>query len=492
MHICVDGGAGISYTISENNFLACDLYRQKEDTMKKIWIALLCMLITVSALALSASADTLTLFVKDGGRGNGESPERALGVLEDAFAILGEEGGTVVVCGKTTMHTALTDLAPWTGLVTLTMVHGGTDYRESGAELYYTGQHRFFFAGPTKIENFTFHIAQTALIAAQWHPLEMGEGITVKQHTSGQGIYLLGGSQNAAEGDYAFRDRSPSLVIRSGKYHAVSPYARQVQGTFTASAETYIYGGEINYLMGGPLNFGILTANSVLNVYGGKIANLCLFTDPGNTTDRLQGEGNYVANIHGGEITKLICDANNQTAKFYVNYDSGAQANIATLAEGEGVANLTVFDLTKPAVTEVKLTIGSMTGYVNGEARTLDAAPVIRNARTMLPVRFVAENLGATVGWDGATSTVTVKTEATAIEIVIGKATAKVGGIEVALDSPAFIENSRTYLPVRFVAENLGATVAWDGATSTATLTAERTTVGAPTAGTVAPPAAGG
>ena len=44
-------------------------------------------------------------------------------------------------------------------------------------------------------------------------------------------------------------------------------------------------------------------------------------------------------------------------------------------------------------------------------------------------------------------------------------------GKEVTLDSPAIIENSRTYLPVRFVAETLGATVAWDGATSTATIT---------------------
>ena len=42
---------------------------------------------------------------------------------------------------------------------------------------------------------------------------------------------------------------------------------------------------------------------------------------------------------------------------------------------------------------------------------------------------------------------------------------------EITPDSPAFIESSRTYLPVRFVAENLSATVLWDGATSTATLT---------------------
>lgn len=100
--------------------------------------------------------------------------------------------------------------------------------------------------------------------------------------------------------------------------------------------------------------------------------------------------------------------------------------------------------------------------------------------RTMLPVRFVAESLGATVGWNGATSTVTVTAEDTVLEIVIGSAAAKVNGKAVTLDAPAFIENSRTYLPVRFVAENLGATVEWDGATSTATLIAETPKVETP------------
>ncbi|MBR5539340.1 MAG: family 43 glycosylhydrolase, partial [Clostridia bacterium] len=93
--------------------------------------------------------------------------------------------------------------------------------------------------------------------------------------------------------------------------------------------------------------------------------------------------------------------------------------------------------------TEIKMTIDSLTATVNGTAKTLDAAPIIRNSRTMLPVRFVAENLGATVGWDDATKTVTVKSADTTIEIVIGATTAKVNGAEIALDSPAFIENSR-------------------------------------------------
>jgi len=123
------------------------------------------------------------------------------------------------------------------------------------------------------------------------------------------------------------------------------------------------------------------------------------------------------------------------------------------------------------AKTEIKLQIGSMTGYVNGVAKTLDAAPIIRNSRTMLPVRFVAENLGGTVGWDGATSSVTIKGNGIDIAIKVGADTASINGYTVKLESPAFIESSRTYLPVRVVAEAMGATVGWDGATSTATLT---------------------
>ena len=104
-------------------------------------------------------------------------------------------------------------------------------------------------------------------------------------------------------------------------------------------------------------------------------------------------------------------------------------------------------------------------------AKALDAAPIIRQSRTMLPVRFVAENLGAAVAWDGATSTATITSGTTEIKITIGAAAATVNGESKPLDAPAFIENSRTYLPVRFVAEALGATVAWDGAASTATIT---------------------
>ena len=121
--------------------------------------------------------------------------------------------------------------------------------------------------------------------------------------------------------------------------------------------------------------------------------------------------------------------------------------------------------------TEIRMTVNKSFAFVDDRIQNLDAAPIIRNSRTMLPVRFVAETLGATVGWDAATSTATITgANGAVIEITIGASEAKIGGETVALDAPAFIENSRTYLPVRFVAEALGAYVGWDGTTSTATI----------------------
>ena len=119
----------------------------------------------------------------------------------------------------------------------------------------------------------------------------------------------------------------------------------------------------------------------------------------------------------------------------------------------------------------LQMTLGKTEYTLNGEKKTMDVAPIIANSRTMLPVRYVAEALGASIDWDGATSTATLTTADTKIKITVGAATATVNGQAVPLDSPAFIEKDRTYMPVRFVAETLGATVTWDGATSTATIT---------------------
>lgn len=144
-----------------------------------------------------------------------------------------------------------------------------------------------------------------------------------------------------------------------------------------------------------------------------------------------------------------------------------------SLAEEHAMANglpfVSVTDTV--AADSVVMIIGKAFGFVNGEVRRLDVAPVIRNDRTMLPIRFVAEAFGAAVSWDGTARAAAVRSKDVEIIIPMDASVAYVNGEATVLDSPAFLQNDRAYLPVRFVAEALGVTVAWDGVTSTAKLT---------------------
>ncbi len=117
---------------------------------------------------------------------------------------------------------------------------------------------------------------------------------------------------------------------------------------------------------------------------------------------------------------------------------------------------------------EIILTIGQKKATVFGKTKSNDVAPIVRNDRTMLPARFVAESLGADVSWDGVKKEVKItgkdkNNKSIVILIYIDSDTAYVNGKAVKLDSPAFVENDRTYTPIRFISENLGADVDWDG-----------------------------
>lgn len=113
-------------------------------------------------------------------------------------------------------------------------------------------------------------------------------------------------------------------------------------------------------------------------------------------------------------------------------------------------------------VNKFILSIGQTRAKVWGEELENDVVPIIRNKRTMLPTRFVAENLGAKVIWDQDKQCVTITKDNTEILIVVGENKATINKEEFVLDSPAFIENKRVYTPVRFMTEKLGATVEWD------------------------------
>jgi hypothetical protein len=99
---------------------------------------------------------------------------------------------------------------------------------------------------------------------------------------------------------------------------------------------------------------------------------------------------------------------------------------------------------------------------VRGKKINFDVPPVIKEGRTLVPVRAIAESLGAIVNFDSTTNTVTITKDSKTIQIVLGQTKVYVNGQEVTLDVPAESISNRTFVPIRFIAQTLGNIVKYD------------------------------
>lgn len=113
---------------------------------------------------------------------------------------------------------------------------------------------------------------------------------------------------------------------------------------------------------------------------------------------------------------------------------------------------------------KMELKIGSKTVFINSKEwpYELDVPPKIYNGRTFVPLRFLAETIGAEVEWTPNEKKITYRRAETTIELWIGRKIIKINGIELSIDAEPFIENGRTLVPLRFVSEPLGASVIWN------------------------------
>jgi len=100
----------------------------------------------------------------------------------------------------------------------------------------------------------------------------------------------------------------------------------------------------------------------------------------------------------------------------------------------------------------------------NGRPVTFDQPPIMRNNRVMVPFRGLFELLGAEIEWNPHTQQIFGSTDTNSITLTIGTHIAIVNGVEHFMDAQPFIvpETGRTLVPIRFVGETLGARVTWD------------------------------
>lgn len=116
-----------------------------------------------------------------------------------------------------------------------------------------------------------------------------------------------------------------------------------------------------------------------------------------------------------------------------------------------------LFSLTPPTAAA-----NSPSVLIDGQSLYCDVPPVIENGRTMVPMRAIFEALNAQVEWNGTTRTVTSRRENITVQLSIGSTIAYINRQPVILDVPARITDQRTLVPLRFVSESLGAAVDWN------------------------------
>jgi hypothetical protein len=202
-----------------------------------------------------------------------------------------------------------------------------------------------------------------------------------------------------------------------------------------------------------------------------------IFTLRGAISDPVSGFASLAVN--GTPVIPTL------TGDFEVQVPLTRGANTITLEAVDRLRNRTTktFVVTSvvPQTKEhlITLQIGSPSLMVEGISQAIDAqgsAPVIQEGRTLLPIRVIVESLGGRIEWNARERRVTIVLASRTLELWIGKSTATVAGVKTLIDTanpkvvPVIIKG-RTYLPVRFIAENLGGSVSWDPATQTVTIT---------------------
>lgn len=199
----------------------------------------------------------------------------------------------------------------------------------------------------------------------------------------------------------------------------------------------------------------------------GNLTNLFVLTGGRREATGLAGKGEYT------KCFTFESAAKENMVDVAVWVDVMDQLQGGTPGAGEQKARL-VFDWSQAKMTqaaeskktpEAKGDKKAITILVNGKEVKTDSPAFIKDGRTMVPVRFISEALGLKVDWDQATRTVTVDEGAKAMKLTIGsKKIVRADGKETAIDVPAMIKGGRTMVPIRAIGELSGAKVDWNAA----------------------------
>jgi len=203
-----------------------------------------------------------------------------------------------------------------------------------------------------------------------------------------------------------------------------------------------------------------------------------------STTVSIDGDGKFLNFTVTGTsseasvitIDQLQYDVHRTAMEGSVNVRVRANANTNWADNNAVLATAVNARVGVAAVRTSVFTIGALSFVRDGVTTAIDAAPAIVEGRTLLPLRFAALAVGVNeddILWDSVRRTVTLLRGDRVVQLRIGDRNMTINGVVVPLEVPASIQNGRTVLPIRAIAQALRASVVWDGTARTVTVTAQ-------------------
>lgn len=246
------------------------------------------------------------VFLVQGGTGDGRSDTTPVGTLTAAYRALGDQGGTIVVCGAFELTANFVEPAH-SQLVTVTQQWKGKDYRQGNENALYvngTGR-RYVMNGPVAFENINFkgsgRSSDFILFIANYNPIKMGAGIASYGFTFASlasSTSILGGYQ-AGQGTPVATDLDSDITVESGKFLLVG-FNRSIPETYTGTARIRISGGEITNVFGGSASG--TGGNVELDISGGRfVGSIYAGTYGGNIAS-----GDVKVTISGGDFSDCV------------------------------------------------------------------------------------------------------------------------------------------------------------------------------------------
>ncbi|MCY7558068.1 copper amine oxidase N-terminal domain-containing protein [Paenibacillus macerans] len=259
----------------------------------------------------------------------------------------------------------------------------------------------------------------------------------------------------------------------------------QKAGDFTITegkAGALVDDGEVRLVLPDGVKFA---STPTVKVSGGDliINNVRRSSDDRTVIFDVEGESDTASTISVSNVS-VILDRTVPEGKVELSVEGDAVSETQKYSnwkDNKAVAKAIIAKVSTPAPVEDSkgntvsiFKIGSTSYTVNGATYTADVAPYIENGRTFLPVRYVADALGVApqnIKFDKKTSTVTLLKGDRIVQIKLKTNILTVNGAVINMDVKAITKNNRTVLPISWVGQALGADIKWDKDTNTVTVT---------------------